>query len=180
VIKLYSFEPFYFNNNGDQGNIDVVKNQLEKQNIKFKIVASPADADFVLIGDCSEAVMNHYEKQLTKLRKLIAMRYEKGLPTLLIGSAYTFFAPEIGITQEPTKRESKFVRTPEGYFGYRNSDNNLPVCTVKGAFIASSLYGPLLAKNPQLLQVVLENLGAEMVLPTQVTSLIETIRSQFG
>jgi CobQ-like glutamine amidotransferase family enzyme len=108
------------------------------------------------------------------------MRYEKGLPTLLIGSAYTFFAPEIGITKEPTKRESKFVTTPEGYFGYRNSDNNLPVCTVKGAFIASSLYGPLLAKNPQLLQVVLEKLGAKMVLPTQVTSLIETIRSQFG
>jgi hypothetical protein len=124
--------------------------------------------------------MNHYEKQLTKLRKLIAMRYEKGLPTLLIGSAYSFFAPELGITQEPTKRESKFVTTPEGYFGYRNSDNNLPVCTVKGAFIASSLYGPLLAKNPQLLQVVLEKLGAKMVLPTQVTSLIETIRSQFG
>jgi CobQ-like glutamine amidotransferase family enzyme len=180
MIKLYSFEPFYFNNNGDQGNLDVVKNQLQKQNIKFKIVASPADADFVLIGDCSEAVLNHYEKQLTKLRKLIAIRYEKGLPTLLVGSAYTFFAPNLGISQEPTKRESKFVTTPDGYFGYRNSDNNLPICTVKGAFIASSLFGPLLAKNPQLLGVVLEKLGAKIVLPAQVTSLIETIRSQFG
>lgn len=178
MIQIYTFEPFYFNNNGDQGNIEVITQQLSQQNMKFKLSSNPKGADFVLVGDCSQAVLERFSKQLAGLRKEIAKRYEKGLPTLLVGSAYEFFASDVGLVSQLVERESKFVTTKEGYFGYRNSDRDLPACLVKGAFIATSLFGPILAKNPQLLENVLAALGGRMILSDQAKKWIEAIRSK--
>lgn len=180
MIKIYSFEPFYFNNNGDQGNIEVLVQQLDKQKKKYKMVSSPDSADFVLIGDCSNAVLEEFSKPLSKLRKLISKRWSKGLPTLLVGSAYEFFASELGLEPKPVQRESKFVTTSDGYFGYRNSDKDLPVCLVQGSFIATSLFGPILAKNPPLLETVLKDLGTELSLAAEAIDWIEAIRSKNG
>ena len=180
MIKIYSFEPIYFNNNGDQGNVEVLVHQLSQQGKKFKIVASVEKADFVLIGDASNAVMERYSKELGKLRKTIAQRFAQGLPTLLVGSAYEFFAAEMGLSPKVVKRESKFVTSSEGYFGYRNSDKDLPVCLVKESFIGTTLFGPVLAKNPQLLERVLNAVGAELNLSAQALEWIEIIRSKNG
>lgn len=180
MIKIYSFEPYYFNNNGDQGNIEVLVQQLGKQNKKYKIVDEPESADFVLIGDCSNAVLEEFSKPLSKLRKSISKRWEKGLPTLLVGSAYEFFAAELGLEPKQVQRESKFVTTGDGHFGYRNSDKDLPACLVQGSFIATSLFGPILAKNPQLLEKVLKDLGADLNLSAEALGWIEAIRSKNG
>jgi CobQ-like glutamine amidotransferase family enzyme len=180
MITIYSFEPFYFNNNGDQGNIEVITQQLGKQDLKFKLTKDPGTADFILIGDCSLAVLQEFSKPLGRLRKIVAKRWAKGLPTLLVGSAYEFFAAELGLNPLTVRRESKFVTTGEGYFGYRNSDKNLPVCMVKGSFVATSLFGPVLAKNPQLLENILQSLGAELKLSAQATEWLRTIRSKSG
>ena len=180
MIKIYSFEPIYFDNNGDQGNVEVLVHQLSQQGKKFKIVASAEKADFVLIGDASNAVMERYSKELGKLRKTIAQRFAQGLPTLLVGSAYEFFAAEMGLSPKVVNRESKFVTSSEGYFGYRNSDKDLPVCFVKESFIGTTLFGPVLAKNPQLLERVLNAVGAELNLSAQALEWIEIIRSKNG
>jgi CobQ-like glutamine amidotransferase family enzyme len=180
MIKLFSFEPHYFNNNGDQGNLEVIKHLLTEQKVKFKITSTIEEADFVLIGDASQAVMEEYSKQLGKFRKHIAARHRKGLPTLLVGSAYEFFAETLELDFQRQPRESKFVKTQDEYFGYRNSDNSLPICHVKDAFVATSLFGPVLIKNPALLEKVLVALGVKMALPKAVNELIETIRSQNG
>lgn len=180
MIKIFSFEPFYFNNNGDQGNIEVLVQQLGKQNKKYKMVNEAESADFVLIGDCSNAVLEKFSKPLSKLRRSIAKRWEKGLPTLLVGSAYEFFASQLGLEPKQVQRESKFVTTDEGYFGYRNSDKDLPVCLVQGSFIATSLFGPILAKNPKLLEKVLKDLGADLSLSAEALGWIEAIRSKNG
>ena len=180
MIRVFSFEPNYFDNNGDQGNVEILLHQLAQQGKKFKLVTEAEKADFVLIGDASNAVMEKYSKQLAKLRKTIAQRFAQGLPTLLVGSAYEFFAAEMGLTPKVVKRESKFITTSEGYFGYRNSDKDLPVCLVKDSFIATSLFGPVLAKNPQLLARVLKAVGAELKLSAQALEWIEIIRSKNG
>jgi CobQ-like glutamine amidotransferase family enzyme len=180
MITIYSFEPFYFNNNGDQGNIEVITQQLSQQNLKFKLTSDPSTADFLLIGDCSLAVLQEFSKPLARLRKIIAKRWAKGLPTLLVGSAYEFFAAELGQNPQTVRRDSKFVTTSEGYFGYRNSDKNLPVCLVRGSFIATSLFGPVLAKNPQLLDNILQSLGAKLQISAQAVQWIGTIRSKSG
>jgi CobQ-like glutamine amidotransferase family enzyme len=180
MIKIFTFEPEYFNNNGDQGNLQVITALLEQQKKKYKFVTTAKEADFVLIGDCSLASLEHFDKQLGKLSKLVADRYSKGLPTLLVGNAYEYFAPQFGLTLNRVKRESRFVTTAEGHFGYRNSDNDLPVCLVNGAFIATSLFGPVLAKNPQLLTLTMSALGAAARLSEQALGWIEAIRSKNG
>ena len=180
MIKLFSFEPYYFNNNGDQGNLEVVEFLLTEQGIRFKESVTIEDADFVLIGDASKAVMEEYSKQLGKLHKPIAARYKQGLPTLLVGSAYEFFAETLGLQYRQQTRESKFVTTQDGYFGYRNSDKTLPACFVKDAFVATSLFGPVLIKNPELLERIITGLGGKLRLPKTIIELIETIRSQNG
>lgn len=180
MIKIFTFEPEYFNNNGDQGNLEVLTAQLEQQNMKYKFVADAKEVDFMLIGDCSLASLDHFERQLGKLRKIVADRYSKGLPTLLVGNAYEYFAPQLGLTVNRVKRESRFVTTSEGHFGYRNSDNDLPICHVSGAFVATSLFGPVLAKNPQLLSLIMSSLGTAAQLSEQVLGWIETIRSKNG
>lgn len=178
MIKIFTFEPMYFDNNGDQGNIEILIHQLGQQGRKFKFVTTAEKADFLLIGDASHAVMERYSKELARLRKTIAQRFAHGLPTLLVGSAYEFFATELGLSAQVVKRESKFVMTSEGYFGYRNSDKDLPVCFVKGSFIATSLFGPVLAKNPQLLEKVLGAVGAELKLSPEALEWIQAIRSK--
>lgn len=180
MIKIFTFEPFYFNNNGDQGNIEVISHQLSQQGKKFKMVDSAGEADLVLIGDCSQAVLEEFSGQLSKLRKVIAKRFANGLPTILVGAAYEFFAPELGLEARITERESRFVTDEVGHFGYRNSDKDLPVCLVQGSFIATSLFGPVLAKNPKLLETVLDSLGAKMSMSAQALGWIETIRSKNG
>ncbi len=180
MISIYSFEPEYFNNNGDQGNLEVLKLALRNSKIKTVNAKSPATADFLLVGDASVAVMEHFSKQLEKLRKTIAKRYELGAPTLIVGSSYEFFAAILGLEIRRGKRRSQFVTTTEGYFGYRNSDNELPDCLVKGSFIGTNLFGPVLAKNPKLLSLVIEALGGEMKLSADVSEWIEAIRQQNG
>lgn len=178
MIKIFSFEPNYFNNNGDQGNIEVLASLLKSQGVRYAQAKSITEADFVLIGDASLAVMKHFDKQLGALRKQIAKRFESGRPTLLVGSAYEFFARDLGVEKKSRERYSGFIKTPEGYFGYQNSDLDLPAVLARGAFIATNLFGPVLAKNPRLLERVASELGADAKLPEQVEKWIEKIRSR--
>lgn len=177
-MKTYfSFQPHYFNNNGDQGNLEVLKFLLKKKRRKFNQTDDPKTSDFLLVGDASQAVMGHFQKDLAKLRKVISQRYEKGQATLLVGSAYEFFAEDLGLAPSKTTRQSAFVMS-ESYFGYRNSDSTLPVIHIRGSFIATSLFGPVLAKNPELLRSVLRSLDCELDLDPEVKEWIEAIRRQ--
>jgi len=94
MITYFTFEPEYFNNNGDQGNIEVLLHFLKRSGHKVKRVDSPKDADFVLIGDGSLAVVEHFAKKLGALRNEIKKRFDAGKPTLVVGSSFEFF--EIG------------------------------------------------------------------------------------
>jgi CobQ-like glutamine amidotransferase family enzyme len=178
MITYFTFEPDYFNNNGDQGNIEVLLHFLKHSGQKVKRVDSPKDADFVLIGDGSLAVVEHFSKKLGALRNEIKKRFDAGKPTLIVGSSFEFFAEQLGLSAEKTARKSGFVRTAEGYFGYRNSDSNLPEVLVKGSFIATKLFGPVLAKNPQLLKLQMDALGAEFVMSDEIARWIEIIRQK--
>ena len=178
MITYFTFEPEYFNNNGDQGNLEVLLNFLKRSGHSIKRVDSPKHADFVLIGDGSVAVVQHFSKKLGVLRSEIKKRFDAGKPTLIIGSSFEFFAEQLGLNSVKTARKSGFVRTAEGYFGYRNSDSNLPEVIVKGSFIATKLFGPVLAKNPQLLKLQLDALGAEFLMSDELASWIEIIRQK--
>ena len=77
--------PEHFNNNGDQGNIEVLSIELKATKVEHAVVDKIEKADFVLFGDASRAAMGHYESELEGYRPQIRERFSEGLATLLVG-----------------------------------------------------------------------------------------------
>jgi len=170
--------PEHFNNNGDQGNIEVLSLELKAAKVEHAVVDKIEEADFVLFGDASRAAMRHYESELEGYRPLIRERFSKGLGTLLVGSSYEFFAKDLGLELRQVARKSEFVSGE--YFGYRNTEYDLDPVTRNGLFVATSLYGPFLAKNPGYLSDLLIGLGIQPNLDPERLSWIEKIREVSG
>ena len=178
MISTFSFMPEHFNNNGDQGNIEVLSIELKAAQVEHAAIDKIEKADFVLFGDASRAAMRHYESELEGYRPLIRERFSKGLATLLVGSSYEFFANDLGLELRQVARKSEFVNGD--YFGYRNTEYDLKPVTRNGLFVATSLYGPFLAKNPTYLSELLMGLGANPVLQPERLVWIEKIREVSG
>ena len=164
MIKIFSFEPELFNNNGDQGNIEVLQSVLVAEGMDVQNTQNLVECDFVLIGDCSLAVLDKFKDSLNALTSTLKDRLEKGLPTLIIGRPFELLASNLGIQLEIGTRVSKFIEAEfEGIrvWGYHNSEVESPKFFINGAFIGSTLFGPLLAKNPEVLELLLSELGVK-------------------
>jgi CobQ-like glutamine amidotransferase family enzyme len=187
MIKLATFMPEYFNNNGDQGNIEVLAKQLEWRGIQHRVSTTDfEDSDFLLVGDASRAVMREFEAELAELTDLISDRLKAGKSTLLVGSSHEYFCSKIPELPKlkPLSRASEFREVTSGtlkIFGYRNTEIDLDLF-VERAFISTSLFGPVLAKNQNLLDLVLGAMGVSGDLPVELQarldSILRSIRSQ--
>jgi CobQ-like glutamine amidotransferase family enzyme len=187
MIKLATFMPEYFNNNGDQGNIEVLSKQLQWRGSQHRVSTTVfEDADFLLVGDASRAVMREFEAKLAELTDLISDRLKAGKATLLVGSSHEYFCSKIPELPrlKPLARVSEFREVTSGtlkVFGYRNTEIDLDLFVEK-AFISTSLFGPVLAKNQNLLDLVLGAMGVSGDLPVefqaQLDSILQAIRSQ--
>jgi hypothetical protein len=71
-------------------------------------------------------------------------------------------------------RRSEFVSGE--YFGYRNTEVDLPTVHRNALFVATSLFGPFLAKNPSYLSDLLGGLGVKSELDPVKLEWIETLR----
>lgn len=174
---LYSFQPAYFNQNGDQANIEVLEFAT---GAKFSNVLN-SSADFVIIGDASRAAMREFEPSLLELVPAIAARFDSGLPTLVIGSSYEFFASKImtmpTLTYGP--RVSAFVEVQnqdQRVVGYQNTELQNPKFVLRGAFIGTVLFGPLLAKNPAVIEIIANALDLQSQLDQKYLDLVEQVR----
>jgi CobQ-like glutamine amidotransferase family enzyme len=180
MIKLSTFMPQYFNNNGDQGNIEVLSKQLEWRGVPHHIESSNFDdSDFLLVGDGSRAVIREFETPLADLVETLSNRLRAGKATLLVGSAHEFFCLRLpGLPSlQKISRVSDFREVSEdGFkvFGYRNSEFDVDIFMDR-AFISTSLYGPVLAKNANLLDLVLKSIGVDAVLPAGQASRLSAV-----
>ena len=187
MIRLASYRPEYFNQNGDQANLEVLGMQLMWRGIRCEVLDKDFDeADFFLIGDASRAVMREFASELEILVPMLSERLEAGLPTLLVGSAHEFFAGKVAGLPELRKaeRSSEFREVQaSGFeaFGYRNSEV-VGDLFVSGSFLSTTLFGPVLAKSPQLLNLVLDRLGISDPLPAyidaELSNLVDEIRKR--
>jgi CobQ-like glutamine amidotransferase family enzyme len=187
MIKLATFLPTYFNNNGDQGNIEVLAKQLEWRGVQYSVTSNELkDSDFLLVGDGSRAVMREFKSELAAITDVVAERLSSGKATLLVGSAHEFFCsslPELPELQEaPRVSEHREVSSGDlRVFGYRNNeiDNDL---FIEQAFISTSLFGPILAKNENLLNIVLNSMGVSTELPavhqSRLALVLQGVRSK--
>ena len=165
MIRIYSFEPRYFDNNGDQGNIEVIERLLRAQGVEVERTASVEFADFVLLGDCSIAVLEKFKFQLQELLPALRSRLATGSPTLIVGRTYEYLAPLLGISLNVGERTSAFLEVQTDFgllWGYHNSEVLEPRVFSKGLFMGTTLFGPLLAKNPELTSAVCKGFGIEL------------------
>jgi CobQ-like glutamine amidotransferase family enzyme len=66
----------------------------------------------------------------------------------------------------------------DAVIGYKNSELFGAEVFISGAFVGTQLYGPILAKNPDLLELILRGLGAEAVFEESDLGLIAEVRSR--
>jgi CobQ-like glutamine amidotransferase family enzyme len=176
VIKVFSFMPEFFNNNGDQGNLEALAYFTRAEIIHADI----EKADLVLFGDASRAAMRKFETELLSHVAEIEARLASGAPTLLIGSSFEYFATRVkGMPAlRYGERVSEF-RTVEAWGlsvrGYRNSELVSPDVFASGNFVGTTLFGPVLAKNPALLESFAKALGLEVQMSADQRFWIEQI-----
>lgn len=165
MITLASFEPAMFNNNGDQGNLTALQAQLAAVDAQFSLVSDLENCDFLLIGDSSIAVHEHYRPQLDGLLPTLKLRLLAGKATLIVGRSFEYLAPKLGINLLHAERESKFVKlkvAEHEVFGYHNSTVVEPKFYLAGAFVGTTLFGPVIPKNPSLMAMLAKALGVEL------------------
>jgi CobQ-like glutamine amidotransferase family enzyme len=130
--------------------------------------------------------MREFEPDLSTLTALVQERLDTGKATLLVGSSHEYFCSKLlGLPDLKTlSRVSEFREVTSGSqkaFGYRNTDKDVDLFVDK-AFITTSLFGPVLAKNQNLLDLVLSSIGVNVELPSEhqsrLTELLKAIRSQ--
>ena len=187
MIKLATFMPTYFNNNGDQGNIEVLTKQLQWRGVQYSVTSAELqDSDFLLVGDGSRAVMREFKSELAGITELLGERLRTGKATLLVGSAHEFFCSRLpGLPElKKTRRVSEHREVSSGNLrvvGYRNNEIDVDLYIMQ-AFISTSLFGPILAKNDNLLNIVLNSMGVTSVLPavyqSRLVPVLEGVRSK--
>ena len=163
MTSVFTFRPEFFNNNGDQGNIEALEHFT---GTKFDS-SGIEGADFVLFGDASRAAMREFRDELEAFVAPLETRLREGLPTLLVGSSYEFFAPRIEAIPDLSygDRVSEFRTVMSSGFevsGYRNSEIVDRDLFISGMFVGTTLFGPVLAKNPALAEAFAKKLGLEL------------------
>lgn len=154
MIHLVAIAPQICNLNGDQGNLLALRNYLVAAGFKVQLEAVELGAPipqghFSLLGHASDAGMALLGPWLDE-----ALQEPTGGLRLAVGSGalYTFARSETAINR--VERVSQFEVTEfEGIdvLGYRNSDTNAPALLRVQSTLLTMLHGPVLAKNPALL-----------------------------
>jgi len=179
MIRLGMLFPRHLNLNGDFGNVEVLARQFEWRGHEVEIVeltdveSFTQPLHFVLVGHGSDAAWSDINSQFQlladKLRELIS----KGVPVLAVSTGFeNLIHSGVVYAAEPAalpERVSKFSVVLDGeaeLLGYVNVDTDLPGFYRAGSFIGTALHGPVLSKNPALLEALLadiaRNAGVEL------------------
>lgn len=171
MIRLGGLFPEHLNLNGDFGNLDVLTAQLEWRGLSCETVqierASDLarDLDFVFVGHGSAAAWSAIHSEFETLAPTLRSLLDGGTPGLAISTGFEELVRTNVLTGlEATTiaiRTSKFEVYMDGdneVLGYLNTDVNLPILHRERNWVASMLHGPILAKNPFLLEEVLDRI----------------------
>lgn len=173
MIRLAAFRGAAFNQNGDLGNLRVFARALTGANVGVSINLDATGreelvrADFLVIGDASLAQQRTHADEFQGLPGLIQERRANGKATLLAGSSFEQLASPIFGLQATTRSErvSAFASCDIGgkkYWGYVNTTVHLPLLVVDGLTLGTQLFGPLLARNPNLIRQLAVGLSLDI------------------
>ncbi|MFM6971016.1 MAG: hypothetical protein ACKOWH_00280 [Rhodoluna sp.] len=196
MINLVGIYPNHLNLNGDFGNLEVLKLRskwlgYESQISQVQLGETiPANADLIFIGHGSQAAWAQAESHLENLVAQIQAAIEGGAKLLAVASGYQRLIRFglFGGSLNPISRISKFdvAETESGQvLGYLNSVTDAPIFQETSFGVGSQLHGPLLAKNPQLADRIIDQIVTKKnepkVLPVddlalaRVSQLVESV-----
>lgn len=161
MIRIATLFADHLNLNGDQANLSVLKQLLEHCAVSVEIVnvtsehqLAKLDANLVFIGHGSQAAHSAINGELAQLVKSAKA---SGRFLFFVGSGVEFAVENKFATGQQivrAERESKFDIGELGelkVLGYRNTDSSLPNLWLEENSLFCMLHGPVLAKNPKLL-----------------------------
>ena len=169
MIRLVSLFGPQLNLNGDLANIRVIEQQLRWRGLEVEVFDCTsaeqlrvAEPDFVLIGHGSVAAWKSIDEEFAKACSVLTELIDAGVPALAVSSGFEAllrYLPMLhGSVFESGSRVSKFdVSDFEGHraLGYRNSEAKIASLTRHGSLVGTMLHGPVLVKNPELLNSTL-------------------------
>jgi len=176
MITFYTLFPDRLNLNGDQANILVLQKRLEWQGIDSQVVELSTEKDleklsvdfsnepsekFLLVGHGSIAAMQSFAPMHDTARSAVLELATAGLPGMAVGSGYELLVPEFS----RGARLSNYADIPAAdglprIYGYVNSDTDLAlVSTLGDSFICTMVHGPVLARTPELADILLSRMG---------------------
>lgn len=173
MIRLGALFPEHLNLNGDLGNLEVLSKQLEWRGMPFEVVevrdASDLNQniDFILVGHGSIAAWRAIELKFKAMAPRLEELIRSGIPGLSISTGFeqmiqtgVLSVDDLAAFSERVSKFEIFQDLNSEVLGYLNTDVNLPVVHREHNWIASMLHGPVLAKNPALLNEVLGKIAA--------------------
>ena len=172
MIRIGVMFPKHLNLNGDLGNAEVIAKQLEWRGLATEIVAVETVADlskslhFILVGHGSSAAWAAINTLVRSMAPAVRELVGSGTPGLAISTGFEKLIEhgalrELAVSKLP-ERISKFHVQNDGnseILGYLNTDVDLPILHREGNWISTLLHGPILAKNPKLLEEMLSKIA---------------------
>lgn len=162
-IKIGTLFPKHLNLNGDQANLMALKVRAEEYGWNCSIVAihdlSSTEFDLIFLGHGSLAAWADIDNREPALLNQLAELVRKGKLVLAIGSGYAKLAKELGLSNgQVGEHRSEFVEI-NGVVGYLNSSEQIEAVSFLENSLMTLLHGPVLIKNPELADNLLERLG---------------------
>ncbi len=161
VIKIGTLFPKHLNLNGDQANLLALQTRINEyggSSSVTPIVDLVSDFDLVFLGHGSQAAWADIESRNPQLLKGLAELVSNGKAVVAIGSGYVKLAGALGMDIRTGVHRSEFVDV-DGVVGYLNSDSLLPIVQNEKNSLLTLLHGPVLVKNPELADSIINKLG---------------------
>lgn len=171
-IRLGAFHHERLDLNGDLGNLLVLSHRLNAYGFDCEVVELTGQnferelgvgLDFAFLGHGSKAAWLAIKNEDVDFESAVLATIDRGVDMLAVASGFEMLV-EFGalvIAAQLIERRSEFVSYEWNNFellGYLNADKNLPAFYAYKNIYATMLHGPVLAKNPELADFMIEGI----------------------
>jgi len=163
-LKFAALYPKHLDLNGDHGNLLVLQKRLAWRGVSAEIVpvtkaTNLEHFDFLLLGHGSKDAWSDVLRIDPELILNVGNFARSGKPLLAISSGYEYLFEELEkIKVEHGEHVSEFKESNE-VVGYVNSSAVLPELSTLHQTVMTLFHGPVLAKNPELADKIIDDAG---------------------
>jgi len=163
-LRFAALYPQHLDLNGDHGNLLVLQKRLKWRGVEAQIIpiTKPTELesfDFVMLGHGTKDAWAEVLRLEPELIQRVAAFSEAGNTVLAVSSGYKYLIEELDQTRiKHGEHVSEFKNFGETV-GYVNSDLVLPLVQTVGQTVMTLMHGPVLAKNPELADRMIQSAG---------------------